>query len=153
MSVSTAKLHRRAIALCRQHSLPSDAACDASQEALLLALERGARDVWAFAYASLGFIVLKMESHSRAAAERGLRYLQDAPVRRLSEDEADKRRERVKAASVKRWEGRSALCKKCEHCEKEFEAVNSKGRNEKRRRFCTKSCANKHHHHPKPSTS
>ena len=148
------RLRKRAHALCRtRDDLPSDAASDAGQEALLLALEKGAVDVWSFAGACLRHVILKMASHSRSSAERALRYLNETPARFLTSDECAARQTRIVVAATKRWESHSTLRKKCEGCGQEFEAVNGKGRSEKRRRFCTKSCSNRRRHHPKPSTS
>lgn len=154
MNSPATRLQKRARALCKLHTiLPSDAADDAGQEALLLALEKGVRDVWSFAGASLKHVVLKMASHSRSSAERALRYLNDTPAKLLSTEERSARQVRIETARATRWENHETLKKRCEGCGAEFAAVNAKGRSEKRRRFCGKLCSNRSRHQPNPSTA
>lgn len=122
----------------------SDLAPDIAQNALVRAIERG-EDLWEWSNSALRYVLLDNLRAERARTNTEIRW----SLNRKKHDgatagDSEGSRAVLAAGRSKRWVDHKKPTKPCELCAKNFEAVDSKGVANKRKRFCSKSCACKY---------
>ena len=118
-----------------------DLAPDVAQNALIRAIERG-EDLWEWSNSALRYTLLDNLRSERARTNTEVRW----SLNRRKNDgaiggDSVGSRAALTAGRSKRWVDHKKPTKPCELCGKVFEAVDSKGVANKRKRFCSKSCA------------
>jgi hypothetical protein len=139
------KLNKQAMSVCRLVGIPETDGSELVSRSLLHAIEHKAYDIMSFAASSLLWQAHKMRTEESGRKRRETRWGKNPDAKReISDDERMKKQALIKKATAQRWAGHKVLKKHCEHCAQQFDAVNSEGATDKRRRFCSRSCASKH---------